>query len=206
MERKKKQEPRRQEIVKAFYKLARKEGLENASIAKTADLIGINPSLVMYYFKTRDELIYELVEFTLERYLLIFKKAEKTDSPKEALLMVINDIFSKKWNTLFDDGVFYSCYAIIFRDKIVKRKYETLLNTLRENLEALIIKCKNSGDLVVDNPEAIADLIFLLVDGAYFYISTISDPKMNSVKLSIYKNRALFLLGLSSSQVTISEN
>lgn len=205
MDRKKKQEPRRQEIVKAFYRLARKEGLENASIAKTADLIGINPSLVMYYFKTRDELIYELVEYTLERYLLIFKKTDKGASPKEKLLGVVDDIFSQKWNALFDDGVFYSCYALIFRDKAVKKKYEKLLNTLRKNLETLIIECKNNGDLKIADPAVIADLIFMLVDGAYFYLSTVSDPKMGSVKLDTYKKRALFLLGLTG-QVTVPEN
>lgn len=51
MGRKSLKEPRQKEIIRAFYKIAKKEGLENASILKTANLIGITPSLIMHYFR-----------------------------------------------------------------------------------------------------------------------------------------------------------
>ena len=49
-------EQRRKEILKAFYKVAKKIGLENTSIAKVADEMTISNGLVMHYFKTRDEI------------------------------------------------------------------------------------------------------------------------------------------------------
>src|ERR1700744_4894145 len=135
--------PRQKEIIKAFYKVAKKEGLENASIAKTAESIDINPSLVMHYFKTREHLIYGLIEYILDKYLLIYEiPAEFADDPRDALLKVIDNILSSKWNTLFDDSISYSCYALTFRNKVIKGKYKKLLDALRKRLEELILDCR----------------------------------------------------------------
>ncbi len=189
---------RQKEIIKAFYKLAKKEGLENASIAKTADLLAINPSLVIHYFKTKEHLVYGLVEYILDRYLLIFDVPENVQhNPKKKLLAVIDNIFSHKWNTLFDDSVSYSCYSLAFRDKVIKEKYKILLDSLRKNLEHLIIECNEKGYLKVDDTAAVADLVFILVDGAYYYLSLVSNKREYNKKLGTYKKRALGLLNFS---------
>ena len=195
MGRKSLSEPRKKEIVKAFYRLAKKEGLENASIAKTAELINVNPSLIIHYFKTKEYLVYELIEFILDKYLLIFKvPPEDTSNPKKKLLKVIDNIFSNKWNLLFDDSVSYSCYALAFRNKTIKEKYKNLLDALRQQLTDLIIECKNNGQLSIANPANTADLIFILVDGAYYYLSLINDKAEYTTKLQRYKKQALALL------------
>ncbi|SDC65717.1 TetR/AcrR family transcriptional regulator [Niabella drilacis] len=200
MGRKSLKETRQKQIIKAFYKLAKKEGLENASIAKTADLLKINPSLVIHYFKTKEHLVYGLVEYILDRYLLIFDVPEACQHhPKRKLLAVIDNIFSHKWNTLFDDSVSYSCYSLTFRDKTIKKKYKLLLDSLRKNLETLIIDCNENGYLQVKNTAAVADLVFILVDGAYYYLSLVSDKAEYEKKLSTYKKRALGLLNFATS-------
>lgn len=202
MGRKSLKDTRQKEIIKAFYKVAKKEGLENASIAKTAELININPSLVVHYFKSKDYLVYGLIEYILDKYLLIYKvPAEESTDPKTVLLQVIDNIFSSKWNTLFDDSVSYSCYSLAFRDKTIKDKYKVLLDTLRERLQQLIIDCNDMDILSVENPAHTADLIFVLVDGAYYYLSLVTDKKEYQQKLMQYKKQAISLLNLSSAPV-----
>jgi len=192
MGRKSLREPRQKEIIKAFYKVAKKEGLENASIAKTADVIGINPSLVMHYFKTKEHLVYGLIEYILDKYLLIYNiPPEHAAHPRRALLAVIDNIFSSKWNTLFDDSVSYSCYSLAFRDKIIKAKYKDLLDTLRERLRQMIQDCKDMAVLEVEDPALTADIIFVLVDGAYYYLSLVTDKQEYQRKLMQYKRQAL---------------
>jgi|ERR1700754_2273717 len=199
MGRKSLKDTRQKEIIKAFYKVAKKEGLENASIAKTAELININPSLVVHYFKSKDYLVYGLIEYILDKYLLIYKvPAEESSNPKTVLLQVIDNIFSSKWNTLFDDSVSYSCYSLTFRDKTIKDKYKVLLDTLRERLQQLIVDCNDMDILSVENPAHTADLIFVLVDGAYYYLSLVTDKKEYQQKLMQYKKQALSLLNFSS--------
>src|SRR6201991_2493055 len=191
--------PRQKEIVKAFYKVAKKEGLENASIAKTAELIDINPSLIVHYFKSKDHLVYGLIEYILDKWLLIYEVSPKEAiDPRTTLLRVLDNVFSSKWNTLFDDSVSYSCYALAFRDKTIKDKYKVLLDTLRERLQQLIVDCNDMDILSVENPAHTADLIFVLVDGAYYYLSLVTDKKEYQQKLMQYKKQALSLLNFSS--------
>jgi len=199
MGRKSLKEPRQREIIKAFYKVAKKEGVENASIAKTAEVININPSLVMHYFKTKEHLIYGLIEYILDKYLLIYKiPPERAAHPKKALLSIIDNIFSSKWNTLFDDSVSYSCYSMAFRNKIIKEKYKNLLDTLRAKLAHLIQDCKEAGILSVEDPALTADIIFVLVDGAYYYLSLVGDKEEYQHKLIQYKRQAVAYLNFVS--------
>jgi AcrR family transcriptional regulator len=187
--------PRQKEIIKAFYNVAKKEGLENASIAKTAESININPSLVMHYFKTKEHLVYGLIEYILDKYLLIYKiPPGYATHPRKALLKVIDNIFSNKWNTLFDDSVSYSCYSLAFRDKVIKEKYKSLLDVLRQKLEQMILDCKELGVLEVEDPALVADIIFVLVDGAYYYLSLVKDKQEYQDKLMQYKKQAVACL------------
>ena len=204
MGRKSLKAPRQRQIIQAFYKLAKKEGLENASIAKTAAMIDINPSLVMHYFETRESLIYGLIEYILDKYLLIYKLPEEYQgNPKKSLLKVIDNIFSQRWNTLFDDSVSYSCYSLAFRNKTIKEKYKKLLDTLRQNLEQLIIECKQKGILSLKDPALTADIIFVLVDGAYYYLCLVSDKEEYQRKLVQYKKQAIAQLNfVSAAQLT----
>lgn len=198
MGRKSIKETRQKEIILGFYQIAKKEGLDNASIAKTAQHLNINPSLIMHYFQTKEDLIHGLIEFTLDKYLLIFKVSEKVKSnPEKALLEVIDHLFSKKWNTLFDDGVYYSCYALIFQRKIIQEKFHTQLNTLRSNLQIHIENCQKIGKMKNVESAVMADLIFILVDGAYFYLSTIKSKAKYQQQLANYKQQAIRLLQLS---------
>lgn len=195
MGRKSLKELRQKEIIKAFYKIAKKEGLENASIAKTASAMGINPSLILHYFQTKEQLIYGLVEFILDKYLLIFRLGtHHEEDAKKNLLNTIDNIFSRKWNTLFDDGVSYCCYSLSFRDKSVRYRFKLVLDTLRSNLQELIIQCRESGKLKLDNPTVTADLIFVLADGAYYYLCLTDDKKEYEAKLAQHKQQAIALL------------
>src|SRR5690606_1151853 len=107
-------ERRRKEILKAFYKVAKKIGLENTSIAKVADEMTISNGLVMHYFKTRDEILIGLNQYILEQHLNIVR-SQVDITTKEELINFIESLFSRKWNRYFDDGVFYSCYVLVYR-------------------------------------------------------------------------------------------
>lgn len=195
MGRKSIRETRRKEIIDIFYKVARKEGLENTSIARIAKEMDINPSLIIHYFQTREDLTYGLIDYILEKYKLIFRTKNKDDS-KLLLLELIDNLFSHKWNHLFDDSLFYSCYALTFRDTRSKMMYRSLLDSLRENLAVTLIKCKEDGVIGIEDPEKTADQFFAILDGAYFYLSLVDNKDEYKVKLEGYKGLAYRLLGI----------
>src|SRR5690606_28575321 len=123
---------------------------------------------------------------------------------KQALVTVVDDLFSRKWNKLFDDGLFYSCYALTFREKEVKRMYKNITESLRESLTTLIERCKEAQLIEVSNPRFTADLIVAVVDGACFYLSLSANPKTFDEKITDYKREAYRLLGLHDPAVTSS--
>ncbi|RLJ72769.1 TetR family transcriptional regulator [Pedobacter alluvionis] len=190
MGRKSLKETRRLEIIKVFYQVAKKEGYENTSIAKIAKVMDINPSLIIHYFETKEGLTYELIDHILDRYLLIYTLKHKGQASLDDLQKTIEMLFSKKWNLLFDDGLFYTFYALAFREKKIKLKYKLILDSLRNRLALLIEQCNALCITNVDNPQVAADFIFVMVDGAYFYLSMESDKKAYSERLAYYKQKA----------------
>lgn len=193
MGRKSLKETRQLEIIKMFYKVAKKEGYENTSIAKIAKVMDINPSLIIHYFETKEDLTYALIDYILDRYLLIFPIKSKGSITKTDLKETVESLFTKKWNQLFDDGLFYTFYALAFREKKIKAKYKTILDSLRQGLANMIEQCNAHED-----PKSVADYIFVLVDGAYFYLSMEQDKNAYAARLDAYKDKALSILGITA--------
>ncbi|TBO40740.1 TetR family transcriptional regulator [Pedobacter kyonggii] len=197
MGRKSLKETRRLEIIKVFYQVAKKEGYENTSIAKIAKVMDINPSLIIHYFETKEGLTYELIDHILDRYLLIYTIKNKEKAKLDDLQGTIELLFSKKWNLLFDDGLFYTFYALAFREKKIKLKYKLILDALRNGLALMIEQCNEQQITNVENPQLTADFVFVLVDGAYFYLSMESDKKAYLDRLAYYKQKAYDALSIS---------
>lgn len=187
---------RQKGIIKAFYKVARKEGLEHASIAKVAAVLEVNPSLVIHYFSTKQDLMQGLIEYILERYRLLYNPENGTTDPKEKLKKIIRNLFSRKWNRLFDDGVFYSAYALVFRDKRVKQLYKKLHDDLRALLKDALQEAKDHKAIKVDSVEQTADLIFVFVEGAYYYLSMVTDKDEYESRIANYEQTVLGMLKL----------
>ncbi len=189
-------EQRKSEIVKAFYAVAKKEGLENTSIAKVADQAKINPSLVMHYFKTREELLLALNDFILERYLQIYKVSGPVVDTREKLIHIIENLFSRKWNRLFDDGVFYSCYAQIYRNNRFKEGFKKLHDQLHATLEEALDEAVENGVLQCENTRELSINIFAMVDGAYYYLGLVDDKEAFKKRLDTYRRLAIGMLNI----------
>ncbi len=187
-------EQRKAEIIKAFYAVAKKEGLENASISKVADYAKINPSLVMHYFKTREELMVALNDFILERYLKIYRVNGAVLDTREKLIQLIENLFSRKWNRLFDDGVFYSFYAQVYRNKAFRESFKQLHDTLHLTLRKALDEAVENGVLVHPDTSALSKNIFALVDGAYYYLGLVDDKEEIERRLASYKRLAISML------------
>ncbi|TRX59914.1 TetR/AcrR family transcriptional regulator [Fulvivirga sp. M361] len=199
MGRKSLRSDRRKEIIQAFYKTAKKEGLHNVSIGKLAGNMGINPSLIIHYFSSKEELILGLIEYILDRYKNLYKvRSNKDQTSLEALHEIIDNLFSRKWNKLVDDDVYYNCFTFIFRDDAIKEKFKALHDSLRLMLNDILQRCKKDGYLVAEDTHQLADLVFLFLDGAYYYLSMVNDPKEYENKMEIYKNKTMEILDIKT--------
>ncbi len=189
-------EIRRKEILTTFYDIAKDEGLERTSFAMIATRLEIQPSLIVHYFKNRDELISSLIQYNLDQYERIFvDELDKLNGNcQRRLLTVINRIFSKKWNDLFDDGVFYNCYSLSYRDPKVRMKFRDLHNKIRTHIKSLIHECEAAGMLEVEDKTFLAQHISNLMDGAYYFAGMIDDKQEQETFMKTSKQGALQLL------------
>jgi AcrR family transcriptional regulator len=187
---------RQEEILKGFYTVAKKQGLENASIAKVADHLRVNPSLIMHYFTSRENMLNALVDYILESYSGIYKVNDGDINTKEKLLKLINNLFSRKWNKLFDDGVFYSCYALTYRNKNFRSRYKKMHEALHEMLNHSLHQASASHVIPNENIEEKVTVIFSIIDGAYYLLGMIDNKKELEEKENLYKKHVLDLLGV----------
>lgn len=189
---------RQKEIVQAFYEVSKKIGLENASLAKVADHMDINPSLVVHYFKTRDALFSGLISFILEKYNDIYQANGDTYSTPKELRALIENLFSRKWNKLFDDSVFYSCYAMTYRDKKIRKAFKSLHDSLRALLVEALRKAKQNKIVDIRDERVAAEVIFALVEGAYYYLGMVDSKEEYNAKLKLLKTQALSVLKMEN--------
>lgn len=190
-------ETRQKEILEAFYAVAKKTGLENASIAKIADHLDINPSLVVHYYKTRDALLEDLVHYILEQYSNMYKsQAERYDNVA-SLKLLIDNLFSRKWDNLFDDGVFYSCYALTYRSRKFRNVFRDLHDSLRVFLVDALKKANRSNVISIRNEKETAEIIFALIEGGYYYLGMHDSSIQYAKRMQVLKKQAYALLGLT---------
>ena len=187
---------RQREIVEAFYRVATKTGLENASIAKVAGHMGVNPSLIVHYFKTREKLLEALVSFILERYKDIYKVNGDDYTTRRDLTRLINNLYSRKWNRLFDDGVFYSCYALTYRNRKFRQVFKVLHDSLRKLLVDALRRAKKQGVVSVSNERETAEMLFALMEGGYYYLGMEDSRQRRDKRMNALKKQALILLRL----------
>ena len=85
----------------------------------------MNPSLIIHYFKTKEELVFGLIEYILDRYKNLYVAKKKDGQPSiEVLHDVLDNLFSRKWNKLVDDDVFYNCFTLVFRNPRIREKVQ----------------------------------------------------------------------------------
>lgn len=162
---------RRLEIIKSFYEVARDIGLENASIAKVAESMGISNGLVMHYFNTKEELLLGLNEYILQQHLNVLIEGNLgTIQSRQDLELLIQNLFSRKWNQYFDDGVFYSCYALIYRNKAFNDSFKQYLLKLHDVLREELKQAHDNGIICNTNIGELTEIIFALIDGSYYYM------------------------------------
>ena len=61
-------ETRKPEILEGYYRVLIENGFEGSSIGKIAQHLGIHPTLILHYFKNKDNLQHELVEILITKY------------------------------------------------------------------------------------------------------------------------------------------
>jgi AcrR family transcriptional regulator len=172
MQRRKNQnaELRKPEILEGYYHVLIDEGLEGASISKIANHLDIHPSLILHYFKSKDNLKQSLIGLMVtkfkSRHLLKFDHIEDLDKRFEAL---IDMLFSYEWSRTVDPGVHFGFYYQSFRDDNIASIFREMFRWLRDHICDALVEFHANGVIQIKDPIKIADYIVTLMEGLEFH-------------------------------------
>ena len=176
MKKRQNAELRKPDILKNYYQVILKEGVEGASIAKVAKRMKINPSLIIHYFATKDTMTEELIHYISKMYDSLFMRLRvETDDPAKRLDRLVDMFFSEEWYNNTDISGDFSVISVSFRNKKVfariQKMYEEFIKLIVRDLESI----SASGIISIENPRRTAELLVSVVEGhrhfKHFYVN-----------------------------------
>lgn len=170
MGRKSKAKVRKQEILSHFYEVIIDEGFENASIAKIAKRMDVNPSLLIHYFKNKDAMVLGLIDYIINTYSVhILPDFSGTEDAQERWEDVLDVVSRIQWDRIMNNAVFYSCYTLTFGNEEIKRRFQGLYKGLINTISYEIEHASKAGIIHVKDAKAAAELIISMVEGTNYY-------------------------------------
>ena len=171
MGRKSKANLRKPEILEHFYQVLNSEGFENVSIAKVAQHMDVNPSLLIHYFHTKEAMVVEFVDYLLHRYeTALVQELQSQEQPQQRLEIVLNLLFGPKWTSLTDPSAFYACYYLALRNAQVLERFQTMYLHFKQYL-LKEIHVWQTHQLLKPNldPDLLADYLIAQFEGLLYY-------------------------------------
>ena len=169
MGRKSKALERRKEILEHFYDVILEVGFENASIARIAKRMDVNPSLLIHYFKTKEEMIKGLVDSLLKQHQQYFiAELDQIQDPMMRLTRVLDSTVAADHHEKRSPGPYYSCYALLFRDPEIRSRFKEAYQFLADSLTEELRRASDAGVIRVEDPIRAAKVIISLSEGLYF--------------------------------------
>ena len=110
-----KAETRKPEILENYYHVLIEEGFEGASIGKIAQRMKIHPSLIIHYFKNKENLTAELAQWLIRKYEAPeYLQFDHIQDMEQRLHALIDTIFSFEWSRTVDPGVHFGFYYLSY--------------------------------------------------------------------------------------------
>lgn len=166
---------RKPEILENYYQVLIKEGFEGTSINKIAKRMNIHPSLIIHYFKTKENLTIELADLLIQKYEAPeFLKFDHIEDLEQRFQLMIDTIFSFEWSRTIDPGLHFGFCYLSFRNAKIREAYEKMIQRFRNFLvHELELYCQK-GIVKVNNTKMAADTIVTLMEGLEFHAHFLS--------------------------------
>ena len=163
-------ETRKPEILEGYYQVLIEKGFEGSSIGKIAEHLNINSTLILHYFKNKDNLQRGLIELLITKYkaehMLNFALIKDSSRRFEALMDLI---FSFKWNRTVDPGVHFGFYYKSFRDEEIRKVLNGMFRWFRDYLHEAFVVFNKDGVIQVSDELKAADYVLTVMEGLEFH-------------------------------------
>jgi len=170
MRKNKNADHRKPEILESYYQVMIEKGIEGTSISKIAERLDIHPSLIIHYFKNKENMKLELVELLIEKYEAPeFLKFDHIENGEERFTALMDTLFSFEWSRTVDPGVHFGFYYLSFRSDKIRERFNQMFARFRTYLQEQLADLNTSGIIRVSNEKKAADVIITLMEGMEFH-------------------------------------
>ncbi|MDH7553210.1 MAG: TetR/AcrR family transcriptional regulator [Spirochaetota bacterium] len=188
---------RKPQIVQAFYETIIKEGFEGASLAKVAQRCGLKQTLILHYFKNKENLTLACVDRAIEEYSKLLQRyIPNTDDPEKRLMGLLKALWSREYYEAIHIASSFAVIDISFRNKKVKQRLERLYHIFKRFLIHELSELQKHNVIHTQDIEKTAEVLMAMVEGSrhfsHFFIHENERDKyhqsMVMAALSILKN------------------
>ncbi len=188
-------ESRKPEILEAYYQVLIEEGFEGCSIGKIAERLNMHPTLILHYFKNKENLQIALIDLMIAKYKSVnMLNFEKISNHAEQFQAVMDVIFSFTWSRTVDPGVHFGFYYKSFRDERISALICDMFKWLRNFLYEKFKTFNDEGIINVADPLNAADFVVTLMEGLEFHTHFLADGKNFDEFAESAKNVAIYAL------------
>ncbi|CAB1058749.1 hypothetical protein D1BOALGB6SA_3506 [Olavius sp. associated proteobacterium Delta 1] len=156
-----------------FHKIISLYGFSGASLAKVAKSMGTNASLLLHYYKSKEEMILDFIDFMIQKYEEYYLEKLNSMMDSEAKLhFLINRLFEDSRvldKYLVGDRAYYECYALSITHSEVKAKFRQFYNRFQRSLAAELSNLLNANKLDAKTSQLLADFLIVMLEGKDFY-------------------------------------
>jgi AcrR family transcriptional regulator len=167
---------RKPEILRHTYKVVEEEGFMGMTIGKVATRMGVNSGLLIHYFKSKEGLIMEMVDYLYDSSMTVYlEELKKYTTPKERLEGLLDMVFDTSGTMPQRDAVFWSCYAMGFRNEQIKAKIKDLMKRFIDFGIAEMEVWEANGLVKIADKERAAETILALSEGFGILRNSVDD-------------------------------
>lgn len=156
------------QLIRSAYRVIGERGLHRVSLQDVADVAGVSKGVVLYHFKSKENLILTTMRWALSRTAeRIHESFAKASDPRAKVLAMIDAIFIRA----DANRNFYAIYLDLVDHAARLQSFNRLSATFKEIVETLYADVIREGVLkgsfeVADIPEA-AKVLRAIIDGLF---------------------------------------
>lgn len=175
-------EERKTQIKRVALEIISEEGFQDTSISKIAKRAGISKGLMYNYYKSKEEMIREIIIEGIEELSVIFDPNKDGILTEEEARYFIDELF----NMLKSNLHYWQLYfTVMLQPKVMALVLDKFMETLTPFIQIVRNYFTHRGS---ENPEVDTRIMLALIDGICFHY--ILDPKnfpIDEIKERLYK-------------------
>lgn len=175
-------EERKAQIKKVALEIIFEEGFQNTSISKIARRASISKGLLYNYYKSKEEMIYEIIFEGMDILMSIFDPNKDGILTDEEAKFFIDEMF----NMLKSNIKYWRLYfSVMLQPKVMSLIQDRFMKMMEPFMNILVSYFKQKGS---ENPIIETRMVVAMLDGFAFHF--ILDPKhfpLEEIKKRLYE-------------------